>query len=69
MKTIKEFNLSEKIGTWYLDIADLEVPVVQVSDIKEFIRLLKDELSPTDLTDNFYQVCKVIDKLAGNKFR
>jgi len=57
----KEFNLSEKIEGYALGNGH-DATKVRVADIKEFIRLLKEEFWCT------YER-KFIDKLAGEKFR
>ena len=71
MKT-KEFNLSEKIirankGTY----GDEVFPngVIKPSDIKEFIKRLKEELSGWKIQRGISDIeChKIIDKLAGDK--
>ena len=63
----KEFNLSEKIDkTTLLQFEN----VILVKDIKEFIRLLKDEYWKIQANKGcltFQQFLTLIDKLAGNK--
>ena len=56
----KEFNLSEKIKS------NNNYSREQIEDIKEFIRLLKEELKKFSDATN-YGVSKVIDKLVGDK--
>jgi succinate dehydrogenase/fumarate reductase-like Fe-S protein len=55
----KEFNLSEKRET-----DDYNLGVYSETDVKEFIRLLKEKLKG-DLHYNW--TCQEIDKLAGEK--
>ncbi len=60
--TEKEFNLSEN------GILDNEVPKIYYweEDVREFIRLLKEELIDKD----YYTLAlEIIDKLAGEKLK
>ena len=75
MKTKEEFNLSEKIlnsqkildSDRIFDVGQL-VYFLELKDVKEFIRLLKEELKKfSDATE--YGVSRVIDKLAGEKLK
>jgi transcriptional regulator len=62
-----DFNLSDKI---YENATDMGLDVVYTDDVKEFIRLLKEEL-PTHLWDGHYasafNVHIIINKLAGER--
>ena len=58
----QEFNLSEEI--WEIDNDN----VVHTDDIKEFIRLLKEEFTFRTYTEyNSNEIKLIIDKLAGEK--
>lgn len=63
MKTSEEFNLSEKIygGRNGFDY------VIEKNDVKEFIRLLKDEISDGCSGEHKTIHDRIIDKLAGEK--
>ena len=56
---MSEFNLSEKIYK-YANGAERMPDTIAREDVKEFIRLLKDEIG------DFF-ACDIIDKLAGEK--
>lgn len=61
--TPKEFNLSDKIQTyhgWF---------ILELSDVKEFIRLLKEEVTKgcRGTSANCYLIKEEIDKLIGDK--
>ena len=70
---MKEFNLSEKIG--YVDdyhIVDekdvhpaTKQAVFEIEDVKEFIRILKEELKVHEKINPL--ICKRIDALAGEQ--
>ena len=53
---VNEFNLSEKI---FGDKWDMRRMVIELKDVKEFIKLLKEELG------GFKEVRDFIDKIAG----
>ena len=59
----KEFNLSEKIED---EIGNRKM--LDIEDVREFIKKLKEMFKPT-YTDSpaWEQMCKDIDKLAGEK--
>lgn len=57
-----EFNLSEKIG----DVGDEWDSALTQSNVKEFIRLLKEELGKNSY---FTLAQELIDKLAGEKLK
>lgn len=59
MKT--EFKLSDKIAQFSND----SIGVIPVKDVKEFIRLLKEEFDKNRSHHEGY-IRKVIDKLAGD---
>ncbi len=63
------FNLSEKIRDYDLKINKDRKFILRAGDVKEFIRLLKEELSESY---KIHKMCsmesiKIIDKLAGKK--
>ena len=73
---MKEFNLSEKISKKYYNdspkgcyLTDGEL--IRASDVKEFIRRLKEKLNKTPLVykreKNEFDM--IIDKLAGEKLK
>lgn len=59
---MKEFNLSEKIYSY----SRTEGEVMDVKDVREFIRRLKDALPPCKWI-NTQSTLLTIDKLAGDK--
>lgn len=60
-----EFNLSEKIWN---DGQEGCNNMFYEEDIKEFIRLLKEELDNRIISNTANEICKeIIDKLAGEK--
>jgi hemerythrin superfamily protein len=69
----KQFNLSEKIVQPYAFEKDFVTEHINVNDVKEFIRLLKEKYR--ELNDKNYigemspihQLAREIDKLAGDK--
>ena len=63
---MSEFNLSEKIQ---MDSEYLDWEMLKIEDVKEFIRLLKEEMNDDDSLDYSTQVEieRKIDKLAGEK--
>ena len=67
----KEFNLSEKIETANLDMEVWEeFDFLDVEDVKEFIRLLKEELDDRIRSNTANEICnEIIDKLAGEKLK
>jgi len=73
MKTKEEFNLSEKIGIsdelCMFDDNDKLIKYLDVKDVKEFIRLLKEEMK--DKSGSYSEVTRLekIDKLAGEKLK
>ena len=80
MKT--EFNLSEKIGYvndyQIVDIDDTNIwsthpatrqAIFELEDVKEFIRLLKEDLSKYDAVLSNGRTFAIIDKLAGKKLK
>lgn len=61
----KEFNLSEKV---FIENLYTEEPVIRLLDVKEFIKRLKDKLSPKKyVMMGSNEIIKEIDKLAGDK--
>ena len=60
----KEFKLSEKEMIITLE-ADHSKPMFYEEDVKEFIRLLKEDFHTLDLTEHSFD--DIIDKLAGDK--
>lgn len=80
MKMEKEFNLSKEIGNIgsaeYFHFLDNREPtkdyeeVLQVKDVKEFIRRLKESLFATREREFALECCKevneIIDSLAGD---
>jgi uncharacterized protein with ACT and thioredoxin-like domain len=76
MSNTKEFNLSEKIAyteDYVLKNSEKDVhpavvmEVLEVEDVKEFIKRLKEELFKCDAVNNEEPVFNIIDKLAGDK--
>lgn len=71
----KEFDLSEKRKELYIFLKKMGLRVVSCEEIlytieeqdKEFIRLLKEELRFTNLSQK--NADKIIDKLAGSKLK
>ncbi|MBU0976864.1 MAG: hypothetical protein KKD18_00425 [Nanoarchaeota archaeon] len=70
-----EFNLSDKIQE-DLYIGEPEgkdkfnVEILRLEDVKEFIRLLKEELPKATIctySEKIYKIHEIIDKLAGDK--
>ena len=68
-----EFNLSDGIYEaegWNVEEQEMkEWEAIPVKNVKEFIRLLKEEFPPqrkVNLTG--FQIHRIIDKLAGDKF-
>lgn len=63
---VSKFNLSEKIIGEDID-TDIE-PVINKEDVKEFIRLLKEETNDEDWFPKKDIACfhRIIDKLAGS---
>jgi len=84
MTNLAVFNLSEKIGNRkkvetefadkYGDFVTIR-DVIDVEDVKEFIRLLKDKICITrqkrgqDYIDIKIEIEQIIDKLAGEKLK
>ena len=76
---MKEFNLSEKVITIIAEDEDdgleKQGKYVYISDVKEFIRLLKEEIeeAQTDCanldTIDKYDCFRIIDKLSGDKLK
>jgi len=70
-KLPKEFNLSEKIDL--IDDENKWISHIHVADIKEFIRLLKEELKEITFVNQIPEFDEIvgdsIDKLAGDKFK
>ena len=61
-----EFNLSEKIiGKRKVKLGELEI--LDVVDVKEFIRLLKEEAKGKLNPDDAYWFIQFIEKRAGEK--
>lgn len=60
-----EFNLSDKRS----ENADAMYPSVVYceEDVKEFIRILKENLFKLELVNDEFLVNKIIDKLAGDR--
>ena len=57
------FNLSKKIFDFY------NVDAIEVEDVREFIRLLKEEISSIELSasETIDDIAPIIDKLTGRK--
>ena len=65
-QTTDEFNLSEKIKEHFYDVdAHAMAPFIDLIDVKEFIRLLKEEF-PINCKEH-HKFHNKIDKLAGDK--
>lgn len=68
-----EFNLSEKERIGYFKEKGFggEFKVILSQDVKEFIRLLKEEIKKGCMgtSANCYLIKKEIDKLAGDKLK
>ena len=63
----EEFNLSEKIKRFDdKQPYHMEMSVLNLEDVKEFIKLLKYYIMNVDIMKRF-QTCDEIDKLAGEK--
>ncbi len=62
-----EFNLSKKIIDFGTDKTELNY--IYDKHIKEFIRLLKEEIRISLVTVERITLSRFIDKLAGDKFR
>lgn len=60
----QNFNLSEKI-----DIDDIEREVITLEDVKEFIRLLKEEFKKKYIGLELFKNLGIIDALAGEKLK
>ena len=63
---MKEFNLSEKLfdcscGCDYKDY------VISKNNVKEFIKRLKEEISPMINNKDRHDFAAIINKIAGNK--
>ena len=71
----EEFDLSSKISSGMLHLVDHKRDVndldwIQVKDVKEFIRLLKEETGIIDCDDEAGRnALKIINKLAGEVLR
>jgi len=68
---MKEFNLSEKLSKPYeVDIGEYTC-YIDVHDVKEFIKRLKEETlkNNTYPTKTYSEFCKIIDKLVGEKLK
>ena len=63
---VKEFNLSEKIQTGFYD-AKPQPYFIDVKDVQEFIRLLKENLINNWGRQHCDYLFEIIDKLAGSK--
>ena len=61
---MEEFNLSEKITS---DLYNCGETVLQVEDVKEFIRRLKERVK--NQLETMETVDEIIDKLAGEKLK
>jgi hypothetical protein len=65
-----EFNLSKRIMSTD-KIKKIEtfpsMEIIDINDVKEFIRLLKDETIDYPKAMSYFELCKIIDKLAGEK--
>ena len=61
-----EFNLSERILTKQSVYPNLDW--IEANDVKEFIRLLKEELHIFNKLDNA-TIDRIIDKLSGDKLK
>ena len=62
MIPIDEFNLSDKI--------DNDVGMIDTIHVKEFIRLLKEEIEPLNATqEKIDWIMNIIDELAGDKLK
>ena len=65
----KEFNLSEKI-TDYRNSHQEPVEWLETKDVKEFIKLLKEELKDWGTIEKAMEgksITQIVDKLAGDK--
>ena len=64
-----EFNLSEKIRYGELDSYAISKDWIQITDVKEFIKRLKEEIENEEFTytDDLDRLFPIIDKLAGDK--
>ena len=66
----KEFNLSELIFECGKSKASIDCPVIHKENVKEFIRLLKEDLyvpKDCDVGTALRTLLDRINKLAGNK--
>jgi uncharacterized protein Yka (UPF0111/DUF47 family) len=67
-----EFNLSDKIPKIKMDfITGMDSCMMLVSDVKEFIRLLKEKaINPNNRSKEYidiFELERIIDNLAGDK--
>lgn len=72
--TMNEFNLSEKIKTkhefnYKHQGFHSDPELLEVTDVKEFIRLLKEEAKENLNPDESYWFVKFIEEKAGEKFQ
>lgn len=63
----KEFNLSDKIMYQMGDEEFTADEVITIDDIREFIKILKEQLFISDAVNDEVPVWEIIDKLAGEK--
>ena len=72
MNAVKQFNLSEKIFDGLVN-EDYNDNILFVSDVKEFIRRLKEEIKPIPINSREKQIIsaitEIIDKLAGEHLK
>lgn len=69
----EEFNLSEKIKEDFNIENRTETSWLEIEDIKEFIRLLKDEYmkyrDSFKTLEDYYRIFDDLEKLAGDKLK
>jgi len=58
---MSDFKLSDKIRSWL----DYKEKMIDVKDVKEFIKELKREIN----ADDGFDILELIDKLAGDELK
>jgi len=58
---MSDFKLSDKIRSWL----DYKEKMINVKDVKEFIKELKREIN----ADDGFDILELIDKLAGDELK
>jgi hypothetical protein len=63
----KEFNLSKRVNPLKLECG--EVYYYKEEDVKEFIRLLKEDFTKKGIMVTDAEIIEIIDALAGEKLK